>query len=176
MIKNLIILSLLLKSCASNGNGNTNSEDSLSQSKSVQTQITSKQEMTDSNFLFFWQRFTDVIRLGNHSQFRKISIDTLECEHINVHADKFIKNYFTKIFDDSLLTKLTDSKKADVINAAMEPLYFSPFIRQQIKNDNYIIKEVNITNGKYPNILITTLKFIETDSGYKFYGYDRFGG
>lgn len=177
LTKSLVILSLILKSCTSNGNENISNQDSLNETKNIETQTISTKQMSDSNFLPYWQIFRDVIRTGNKTQFKKISLDSLECEHINIHVDDFVNKYFAKVFDDSLLIKLTDSSgKMDFINAAMESTYFSPFIRQQIKNANYTIKEVNITKGKYPDILITTLKFIETDGGYKFYGYDRFGG
>ncbi len=176
MTKSLIILALLLKSCTSNSNQNISNQDSLNQSKSVQTLITSKKEMLDSNFLSYWKKFADVVKASSYSQLKEMSLDTLECEHINIHIETFVKSHFGKLFSDSVLRKIADTEKVDFINAAMEPTYFSTSIRQQIKNGNYTIKEVNITTGKYPNILITTFKFIETEKGYKFYGYDKFGG
>jgi hypothetical protein len=176
MTKSLIILVLLLKSCASNSNQNASNQDSLNQSKNIQTLTTSKKEMPDSNFLSYWQKFADVVKASNYSQLKEMSLDTLECEHTNIHVEAFIKSHFGKVFSDSVLLKIADTEKMDFINAAMEPTYFSPSVKQQIKNGNYTIKEVNITTGKYPDVLITTLKFIETDKGYKFYGYDRFGG
>lgn len=178
MIKSLFIFLLAFNSCASGNNNVEQKQDTVQHinSEQSQTSLILKKETVDSNFLSYWQKFADVIKASNYSQLKEVSLDTLECEHTNIHIEAFIKNHIRKVFSDSVLHGIKDTEKIDFINAAMEPTYFSPSVKQQIKNSNYTIKEVNITTGKYPDVLITTFKFIETDKGYKFYGYDKFGG
>lgn len=176
MKKYLIIFSLFFMSCISHSNEKINVQDTITQSKNVQQKASLKEEMRDSSFLSYWQEFKHVVKTGELSRFKKVSIDTLECENITIYIDEFINKHFSQVFDEGLLAMLKNDETLDFVNAAMEPTYFSSFVKQQIKNANYIIKEVNITQGQYPDILITTLKFIETDKGYKFYGYDRVGG
>jgi uncharacterized protein YxeA len=181
MSKNLIvILFLLLTACTSNSNKNKRNQDSLNQLKDIQTQTTSKKEKVDvdSNFLSYWQKFVDIVSSSNYRQFKKVSFNALKCEDTNVYVDEFIKSYFAKVFDDSVLLKMTNTGAVEFTDDAIEPAYISSSIKRQIKNADYVItiEEVNITNGKYPDIIITTLKFINTNNGYKFYGYDIFGG
>jgi hypothetical protein len=178
-MKSLFALLLTLNSC---GLGNKNSDlkqTTLSYEKSEkpQTDLSLKKDTMDKDFLSFWNKFTEVVKSKNRKAFKTISLDSLECEQKNVNVNTFVKSYFSKVFDSTLLLKISDSSKLDFINAIVEPTYFSLFILQQLKKGNYVIKEVNVTksgnNDGDPLIII--LKFIITNEGYKFYGYDRVG-
>lgn len=179
MTKSLFILTLMLHSCGSGYNNTEAQQDTLNHVKNEQpqTSVTSKKETVDSNFLSFWNEFTTIVKSKNQKTFKTISLDSLECEQENFHVNTFIKSYFSKVFDDTLLLRLSDKSKIDFINATMDSTYFSPLILQQLKRGKYVIKEVNVT--KFDNDaggpVIVILKFIETNTGYKFFGYDRVG-
>ncbi len=179
MIKGLIILGFLLQSCTLNNNDKNKTSDKSSAKDSLiqmKRPHSKSEEVGDSAFLLFWNQFKDIVKTLDQKKFRNISLDSLECEHENVHINKFMSDYFSKVFDDTLVIRFSEKEKIDFVNATMEPGYFSPFIARQLKKDKLTIKEVNIDKSdNQTEQIIVVLKFIETESGYKFYGYDRFG-
>jgi hypothetical protein len=179
MTKSLFILTLLLHSC---GSGNSNAEtkqDTVSHAKSEQPQIivTSKKEIVDSSFLSFWEEFTDAVRNKNQQALKDMSFDSLYCEHKNVFADEFIKYSFYKIFDDTVVNRLSDKSKVEFIDEEIDVNYLPQFVMKQMDKEKLLMKKVNITRvDKYPDGPTTiVLEFIKTKKGYKFYGYDKFG-
>jgi PBP1b-binding outer membrane lipoprotein LpoB len=86
MIKSLFMLTLMLNSCASGNENNEARQDTLNKliNEQPQTNVTSKKEMVDSNFLSFWKEFTDVAKSKNQQAFVTMSFDSLECEGKNL--------------------------------------------------------------------------------------------
>lgn len=171
------MLTLMLNSCASGNENNEARQDTLNKliNEQPQTNVTSKKEMVDSNFLSFWKKFTDVAKSKNQQAFVTMSFDSLECEGKSVHVNTFMKSFFSKVFDDSLLVALSGTSRLEFISSEIDASYLPKSILKEVKGGKCIEKIVNITTeNKYPPVIIM-LKFIETKSGYKLHGYDRVG-
>ena len=106
-----------------------------------------------------------------------MSFDSLSCEHKSIFANEFIKTNLFKIFDDSLVNRQSGKSKMEFIDEQMDVNYLPDFVIKQIEEGQLLVKKVNITrNAKYPDgATIVALEFVKAKSGYKFYGYDKFG-
>lgn len=180
MKKNLLIVTVIFYSCASDTNKAEQKQDTSRHIRSERPQIsvTSKKETVDSSFLFFWKEFTDVVKSKNRSKLKELSFDSLDCEHKNINVDEFIKSNFHIVFDDVLLSKLSEPNRVEFVDEEVITSYLPPFVLKQVSNGELTIKKkVNVTKiDKYPaGPLTIVLEFIETKKGYKFYGYDKFG-
>lgn len=177
MTKSLFILTLILHSCASGDSNVETKQDTVSHVKNEQpqTSVNSQKETVDSSFLVFWKEFTDVAKDKNQKAFITTLFDSLQCEGKSVHVNTFMKSYFSKVFDDSLFTALSDTSKLEFISSEIDASHLPKSILKQVKEGKCIEKTVNITTvNKYPPVIII-LKFIETKNGYKLHGYDRVG-
>lgn len=179
MTKGLVILYLLLHSCTSDYRSNEIASDKLNQQKTAQTNIglTSNKKMTDSTFMLFWEQFIKAVKTSDVKAFKKMSLDSLEVEDRNVHIDIFLKNYYPKIFNDSLFNIINDAKRVEFIDSEVEVAHLPAFISKQIQGSKGIENKVNITKvDKYPEgPVIIIFEFIKTEKGYRLYGYDRVG-
>lgn len=177
MIKSLFIFALAFNSCASGNSKVEQKQDNVQHIKSEQSQtsLTSKKETVDSNFLLFWEEFIVAAKSKNQKTFIMMSFDSLECEGKNVHINTFIKSNFSKVFDESFFSILSDTSRVEFINSEIDVSSLPKPILKEIKKGKCIERIVNITTvNKYPAVIIT-LKFIETKKGFKFYEYDKFG-
>lgn len=181
MTKSLIIFLLFLKTCAPENNEVQKKDNTKKEAPKEQVNYQSvKNDKTsdDTKFLSFWQDFTSIIKKGDKKSFKEISIDSLKYEQKNIHVETFVKSYFYKIFDRTLITRLSNKDNVNFADSVVYPYYFSPFVLQQLKKGNQTIKEVNIikVDNHDGNPEIIMLSFVETKNGYKFFGYDKVGG
>ena len=139
--------------------------------------LNGKRKSTDSNFLSFWKRFSHIVKTKNYKDFRKYALDSLECEHRIIPASLFVRSYFSKVFDDSLLLRFSDMQRVTFMDFQVDQNYFSRYINKQLKKGNSIIKQVSVVkyNDFSKGPLTIVLEFIDTKVGYKFYGFDKFG-
>ena len=79
------------------------------------------------------------------------------------------------LFDDSLVNKFDEIGNIDFINDEINSNDLSTIIALPIKKGKYIIQEVHIDKPNDTDLIRIELKFIKTEKGYRFYGYDRYG-
>lgn len=172
MPKFYFILILFFQSC--NFGGKTKPEnDTLTPQK--QANLSAKDETIDSSFLVFFEEFTEVLKSRNQVMFRELVFDSLGYEDKYIGANLFMKSYFSIVFNDDLISTLSDKNQIDFISSEIEPSYLPLFIKNQISTGICLERIVNITiSKKYPPIIIV-LTFLKTQTGFKLYKYDRIG-
>lgn len=134
-------------------------------------------DTSDTAFDGFWHRFSTVIKRRDYTRFKEMSLSNLEYQREIISRSIFIKSKFAKLFDDTLITKLSDNSSVSFENMEVQEGYFNANIKPMLKNV-HLVKKVSITKiDKYPDgPVIVVLKFAEAKNGYKFYGFDIFGG
>jgi len=134
-----------------------------------------EKDISDKSFQLYWQGFRNIIISKDTNKFVKECLDSVKSRAKTVDVNTFLKNDYKLVFDTLIFTPVFENKKFEMVNYDNGPEYFTNYFKKNIKDGKFIVKGVNIPiqlQNKYPYIVV--LKFIETNSGYKYFGYDTF--
>lgn len=132
----------------------------------------------DLKFISFWKPLAKAIARSNFQKLKNISLDSLRICDTVLTTDRFMKKCYNEIFDKDLISKFNDSSAINYTWVEADASALLTSTKGKIKKFGkiYRFREIEITKLEdKDNPWKVYLDFIETKSGYKFYGCGYYG-
>lgn len=149
-----------------------NKKDELIVQEVVLEDIKAPYDEDDLKFIAFWDTLSNSIRQTGINALKDISFDSLRaCEKI-YKADRFFSVCYPNLFTSKMISNFSDTSKLNFTWTEADYPSLTNQAKQVIIKAGrvYRFREVEVKDEKQSDKFI--VKFIETSTGYKFYGVD----
>jgi len=141
-------------------------------------EIKREYDKDDLKFIAFWKLLAKGITKSDLKILKRISLDSLRICDTTLTADRFMKKCYSEIFDKDLILKINEGSSITYTWVEADYPSLLTAAKGKIKKfgKNYRFRQIEITKVEdKENPWKVYLDFIETRSGYKFYGCGNYG-
>jgi len=175
----ILLLIVLFSSCGNNPSDASEANNSDIGKSDNSVKEIAKSKPVDSTLHKVWTTFQKAISTNNFSQFKQLSLDSLNSCDTTLSTIKFIKNCYKDVFDSLLIRKISTPTEINQIDIEMELGYFTKSVlnKADYTGDVITLKQFQVIKEFTPDGAWTiTFDFIKTKEGYRFFGCNSYGG
>ena len=145
----------------------------------MDTQNVYKPPQIDSALLDVWNKFKKSVVTKSYKGFEKVSLIKVEACHKTLDLSLFWKNCFQEVFDSTMIELMSDTSYTGYVEKGILIEYLPKYLAEDInvQNKSFELNQFQMQRTYVPPPGWTiTFDFVKTKKGYKFYGYNSYGG